>query len=136
MPADAFAEQNVKLGRLERRGHLVFHHFDLGLVANGVVALFDGAGTADVEPDRSVELERIPARGGFGRAKHDADLHADLVDEDHHAVGLLDVGREFAQRLAHQPCLQTGQAVAHFTFEFCLRRQRRHGVDDDQVDRP
>ena len=29
-----------------------------------------------------VELQRVAAGGGFRRAEHDADLHADLVDED------------------------------------------------------
>jgi hypothetical protein len=41
---------------------------------------------------------------------------------------------ELAQRLAHQPRLQAGQAVAHFAFEFGLGRERGHRVDDDEVD--
>src|ERR1700704_6570047 len=44
--------------------------------------------------------------GGCRGAVHDADLHADLVDEDHHRIGAVDRGGELAQRLAHQPRLQ------------------------------
>jgi hypothetical protein len=120
---------------LNGRRHLVLDHLDLGFVADDFFALLDGAGAADVQPHRGVELQRVAAGGGFGAAEHHADLHADLVDEDDHAVGLLDVGGELAQRLAHQPGLQAGQAVAHFAFEFGLGREGGHRVDDDQVDR-
>ncbi len=41
---------------------------------------------------------------------------------------------ELAQRLAHQPRLQTGQRIAHLAFEFGLGRQRRDRVDHDDVD--
>src|SRR5229473_2179362 len=45
--------------------------------------------------------------------QHHGDLHSHLIDEDHHGVGAVDRGRELAQRLAHQPRLQPGLAVAH-----------------------
>ena len=87
------------------------------------------------QPHRGVELERVAAGRGLGVAEHDADLHADLVDEDDHGVGLLDhCDGELAQRLAHQPRLQARQAVAHLALEFGLGRERGHRVDDDQVD--
>ena len=70
-----------------------------------------------------------------GRAVHDADLHADLVDEDHHGVGAVDRGGELAQRLAHQPRLQAGLAVAHLAFELGARHQRRDRIDHQHVDR-
>ena len=44
--------------------------------------------------------------------------------------------REFAQGLAHQPGLQTRQAVAHFAFKFGFGRERGHRIDHDQVYRP
>ena len=44
-----------------------------------------------------VKLERISAGGGFRAAKHDADFHADLVNENNRAIGPLDVGGELAQ---------------------------------------
>ena len=42
---------------------------------------------------------------------------------------------KFAQCLAHQTGLQTGEAVAHFTFEFGLGGQGRHRVHHDQIHR-
>jgi hypothetical protein len=50
-------------------------------------------------------------------------------------VGLLDVGGELAQRLAHQAGLQAGQLVAHLALDLGLGRQRRDRVDDDHVHR-
>ncbi len=44
-------------------------------------------------------------------------------------------GGELAQGLAHEAGLQAGQGVAHFAFQLGLGRERRHRVDDDQVDR-
>jgi hypothetical protein len=67
------------------------------------VALLDRADPADVETHRGIEFERMTAGGGLGRAIHHADLHADLIDEDHHGVGAVDRGGQLAQRLAHQP---------------------------------
>ncbi len=94
----------------------------------------DRADAADVEPHRGVELERVAAGGGLGVAEHHADLHPDLVDEDHQRIGALDVGGELAQRLAHQPRLQARQLVAHLAFDLGLGHQRGHRVDDDDVD--
>ena len=134
-PADAFAIEDVKRRILERRGHLVLNNLDLGFVPDDFVTLLDAADTADINAHRGVELESVAAGSGFGAAEHDADLHANLVDEDHHAVGFLDGRSEFAQRLAHQPRLQAGQAVAHVPFDFGLGGERGDRVDHDQVDR-
>jgi hypothetical protein len=68
-------------------------------------------------------------------AEHHADLHADLVDEDHHAVRPRDRRGQLAQRLAHQPRLQARQAVAHLAFELGARRQRRHRIDHQHINR-
>ena len=43
--------------------------------------------------------------------------------------------REFAQGLAHQPGLQAGQRIAHFTFQLGLGCECGHRVDDDQIHR-
>ena len=131
--ADAFAKQNVELSCLERWRHLVLDHLDLGFVADGFVTLLDGAGAADVQAHRGVELQRVTTGGGFRAAEHHADLHADLVDEDDHAVGLLDGGGELAQRLAHQAGLQARQGIAHFAFDFGLGCEGGHRVHHDQV---
>src|SRR5262249_20324638 len=61
---DALAVHDVELDLLERWRQLVLHHLDAGLVADHFVALLDRANSADVEPHRGVELERVPARGG------------------------------------------------------------------------
>src|SRR5205085_5486263 len=87
---DALAIHDFELDLLEGRRQLVLHHFDAGGVADHLVALLDGADAADVEADGGVKFQRVAAGGGFRRAVHHADLHADLVDEDHHGMGLVD----------------------------------------------
>src|SRR3546814_20077636 len=78
---------------------LVLDHFDAGGVADDLVAVLDLAGAADVEADRGIEFQRVAARRRLGIAVHHADLHAKLVDEDHHATraadrnGELELGR-------------------------------------------
>src|SRR5690606_30620136 len=136
LAGNACTVHDVELYLLERRGDLVLDDLDAGLVADDLVALLDRTDAADVEAYRGIELECVAARGGLGVAEHDPDLHADLVDEDHHAVGTLDRGGELAQRLAHQAGLQAGQGIAHVAFDFGLGHQRGDRVDDDQVDRP
>ena len=70
-----------------------------------------------------------------GRAEHDADLLAQLVDEDRDGVGLVEVGGELAQRLAHQPGLEADVGVAHLALDLGARRECGHRVDDDHVER-
>src|SRR3546814_7935196 len=76
----------------------------------------------------------IAASRGFRRAVHDADLHADLVDEHHHALRARDVAGQLAQCLRHQTRLHADAGVAHLAFDFGLRHQRRDRIDDDHVD--
>src|SRR5690606_4355616 len=78
---DALPVEDVELRLAERRRELVLHHLHAGAVADGDVPLLDGADAADVESLRGVELERVAARRRLRAAEHDADLHADLVDE-------------------------------------------------------
>src|SRR5690606_38705678 len=101
-PGDALVEHDVELGLAEGRGDLVLHHAGAGAVADGDVALLDRARPADVDANGAVELEGAAARRRLGRAEHDADLLADLVDEDDGAVAPGDDARELAHRLAHQ----------------------------------
>src|SRR5204862_3892485 len=82
----AFAVHDVELDLLERRRELVLDHLDAGLVADHLVAILDRADAADVEAYRGVEFERMAAGRGLRRAVHHPDLHADLVDEDHHGL--------------------------------------------------
>ena len=131
---DAFAEDDVELGLLERRGHLVLDDLGAGAVAGGFVAVLDLGDAAHVDAHRGVELQGVAARGGLGVAEEDADLLAELVDEDAAGIGLGNVGREFAEGLAHQAGLEAHFVVAHLAFDLGFRRQGRHGVDDDDVD--
>src|SRR6202035_4246878 len=131
----AFAIHDVELNLLERRRHLVLDHLDPRLVADHLLTLLDRADATNVEADGSVKLERIAARRRLGRAVHDANLHADLIDEDHHGVGARDRGGQLAQRLTHQPRLQSRLQVAHFALDLGPWRQRRDRVDDQHVDR-
>src|SRR5690606_2375019 len=114
---DAFAVHDVELDLLERRSDLVLDHFHPGRVADDLVAVLDLPRAADVEPHAGVELERIAAGGRFRIAVHDADLHPQLVDEDHHALRTVDRAGQLAQRLAHQTGLQADVAVAHLALD-------------------
>ena len=131
---DAGAECDFELGLAEGRGHLVLHHLHSHLVADGGVAVLDGGDAAYVEAHGGVELEGVTAGGGFGVAKGDANLLAQLVDEDARGVGLADGRGEFAQRLAHKAGLQTYFVVAHVALDFGLGGERGYGVNDDDVD--
>ena len=70
-----------------------------------------------------------------GIAEHDADFHADLVDENHDGVRPLDVAGQLAQRLRHEARLQAHVLIAHFALDFRLRRERRDRIDHDHIDR-
>src|ERR1039457_1566677 len=103
---DAGAIHDLELGFAKRRRHLVLDDLDARLVADHFLAILDGADSADVEPHRGVELERVAAGRGLGVAEHHADLHANLIDEDHDRVRALDVAGQLTQRLRHQPRMQ------------------------------
>ena len=128
------AVHEVELGLLERRGDLVLDDLDADAVADDVGALLDRVDAADVEAHGRVELERAAARGGLRVAEHDADLLAQLVDEDAHGVGLGERAGELAHRLAHEACLQADRDVAHLALELGARHERGDRVDDDDVD--
>src|SRR3984957_16042644 len=131
----AFSIHDVELNLLERRRDLVLDHLDPSLVADHLLALLDRTDAANVQADGRVKLERIAARCRLRRAVHDPDLHANLIDEDHHGVGAGDRGGQLTQRLAHQPRLQSWLRIAHFAFDLGPWRQRRDRVDDQYVDR-
>src|SRR6478736_2166651 len=80
---DADAVQDVELRLLERRCHLVLDDLDAGAVSDCLGAVLERLDAADVEAHRRVELQRLAAGGGLGRAEEHADLLAQLVDEDH-----------------------------------------------------
>src|SRR6266496_4043066 len=84
---------------------------------DGLSAVLDRLLPADIEANGRVELQRPTARGGLGRPEHDADLLADLVDEDDRAARAGDGGRQLPERLRHQSGLQARQRVAHVAVE-------------------
>src|ERR1700683_1193712 len=98
---DAGAIHDLELSFAKWRRHLVLDDLDTCLVADHFLAVLDGTDAADVEPNRSIEFQRLAAGGGFRIAQHDPYLHPYLIDEDHHRIGALDVAGEFAQRLRH-----------------------------------
>src|SRR5690606_39846198 len=110
---DALAVHDVELDLLEGRCDLVLHHLHARRVAHDLLAVLDCAAAPDVEPDARIELQRVAAGGRLGVAEHHADLHADLVDEDHHAVRPADRGGELAHRLAHEAGMDAHARIAH-----------------------
>src|SRR3954469_8050553 len=135
LAAEAGAPQEVELGLLERRGHLVLDDLDTHPAADRLGALLEGLDAADVEPDRRVELQGAATGGDLGRAVDDADLLAQLVDEDRGGAGVVQRTGDLAQRLAHQAGLQTDVAVTHLALDLGAGHERRDRVDDDDVER-
>src|SRR5688572_11940403 len=83
---NAFAVEDVEFGVAERRRDLVLDHFRARLGPDHFLAFLDRAHAPDVDAHRRVELEGVAAGGRLGVAEHHADLHADLIDEDHERV--------------------------------------------------
>src|SRR5579875_1968289 len=136
LPADPLAVHDVDLGLAERGRRLVLDHLHPGAVPDYLRALLDGFDPTDVETDRGVELQRPAARRGLGAAEHDADLLAQLVDEDGDGVGPVQRGCQLAQGLRHEPGLQPDVRVAHVTFDLGAGGQRSDRVDHDHVEGP
>ena len=132
---DTLAVHDVKFHLLERWRHLVFNDFDAGRVADYLFLVLDRSDTANIKTHRSIKFKGIATRCGFRRSIHHTDFHADLVDEDHHAVGARDRGRQLAQGLRHQTRLQTRLHIAHFAFDFRARNEGCHRVDDENINR-
>ncbi|MPM55051.1 hypothetical protein SDC9_101836 [bioreactor metagenome] len=106
LTADALAVDDVELGLLERRGHLVLDDLHPGTVADHPGAVLQRLDPPDVEADGGVELQRPATGGGLGVAEHHADLLAQLVDEDRRGASAAEGTGHLAERLAHQPGLQ------------------------------
>src|SRR3954469_23141156 len=117
LAAEALAPEDVELGLLERRGHLVLDDLDPRAAADRVGALLEGLDAADVQADRRVELQRATTGGDRGRAVDHTHLLAQLVDEDRRRAGVAEGTGDLAQRLAHQAGLQTDVAVAHLAHD-------------------
>ena len=133
---DPLIEGNVKLRLSERGSHLVLDDLHPHPVAQDMIALLDGLDPANVEALRGIELQGISSGRCFGVAEHDADLHSDLIDEDHYRGALGDGRGELSQSLAHESGLKTHMGVSHVPFKLRLGNQRRHRIDHNQVETP
>ena len=109
---------------------------DLGAraVADGSSGLLQGFDAAHVDTHRGVELQRLAAGGCLGGSKEDADLLAQLVDEDRGRSRRRQRARDLTQRLAHEASLESHVGVTHLPLDLCLRNERGDGVDDDDID--
>ena len=132
-PRNAFVEHDVELGLLEWRGDLVLDHLAAHVVANGLVAIFDGTNTPNINTNRRIELQGSTTGGGFRRTKHHADLLTDLVDENHRAIASVDRTGQLSHGLTHQAGLQTNVGIAHFTFNFRFGNEGGHRVHHNHV---
>ncbi len=132
--ADTVVVDDVELDLPERGRHLVLHHGDLGAVAHHLVTGLQLADPPDVEAHGAVELQRAAPRRRLRAAEHHADLLADLVDEDDHAVGLGDRPGQLPQSLAHEAGMETDEAVPHLALDLSARHEGRDRVHDDDVD--
>ena len=132
---DAFAVDDVKFGLLERGRDLVFDDLGAGTVAHHFRAGFERFDAAHVDADAREVFERAAARRRFGVAVHNADLLAQLVDEDDDGIRLGDGARELAQRLRHQPRHHADAALAHLSFKLAAREESGHGVHHDDIHR-
>ena len=122
--ADPGAVHQVELRQAERRRDLVLDDLGANAVADDLGALLDGVDASHVDANGRVELEGTAAAGRLRTAEHDADLLAELVDEDARGVRAAERARELAQRLTHEPRLEADRRVAHLAFEFSSRNER------------
>src|SRR6185312_2921706 len=76
LAGDTRAVENVELGLLEGRRHLVLDDLDAGAIAHGIRAVFQRFDATDVETNRGIELERLAPGRGLGAAEEDTDLLA------------------------------------------------------------
>ena len=131
---DAAPEDEFKFAGAERRRHLVFHHFHARHCTDVAAVFLDIAESAHIESERSVKLEGVSSCGHFWIAKGDVDFFAQLVDEDASGARFGERSRDFSQRLAHEPCLQSEFVVPHLPFQFGFRGERCHRVHHHKVD--
>ena len=133
--ADALAVHDVELGLLERCRALVLDDLDPRPVADHVGPVLDRLDAADVQPDGGVELQRTATRGDLGEpyitpifSRSWLMKMAMVLDFDSVPVSLRsawDMSRG----------LQADMGVPHVPLDLGPRRQGRHRVDDQDVER-
>src|SRR5262249_54358342 len=125
---DPLAVHHVELRFAEWRRDLVLDDLHPRAPADDDITVLDRATAADIVPARGVELQRAAAGGRFGVAEHDADLLAELIDEDQARLRLRDDAGELAERLRHETRLQAHLRFAHLAFDFSARHKCGHRV--------
>ena len=128
-----FAEHDIKFCLPERRRDLILHHFDAGTVAHYFAALLQRFDPADIQTDRRIELQSAASGSRLRIAEHHAHLLAELIDKDHHTVGLADHRSKLPECLGHQAGLKAHMGITHIPVYLRLRHQRRHRVHDYDV---
>src|SRR5512143_3091325 len=118
---DSFAVRDVELRDAERGRDLVLDDLDLRAAADDDLAVLDRVDAPDVDAHGRIELQGAAAGRRLGVPEHDADLLADLVDEDERGLRLRDDGRELPERLRHETRLQAHRRVAHLALELGFR---------------
>ena len=131
--ADALVEHDVELGHAEGSCDLVLDDASAHAAADDLRPLLERLAAAQVDTDGAIELERPAAGGDLGAAVADADLLANLVDENDRGAGTVDGGGELAEGLGHETRLHADVDVAHVALDFGLRDQGGNAVDDDGV---
>ena len=96
----AFVKENVKLCNSKGRRHFVFHDLYFYSIADimAIIAL-DSPASANIKPERGVELERAAPCCCFGVSIHDPYFFSDLVDEDSAGVAFREGRCELSERL-------------------------------------
>ena len=87
---DSRTEHDVEFGFAERRSHLVLDNLHAYLVTQYFISIFQRGDAADIQTDRSVELQCVTTGRRLRITEHDADLLTQLVDEDAGRIGLAD----------------------------------------------
>jgi hypothetical protein len=117
----------------ERRCDLVLRDFHLHDVPDNLLVLLDLRGAPNLDAHGRVEFQSHPAGRRFGIPEDNADLVANLVDEDETRARRGNDRREFPECLRHEPRMKSHVLVAHLTLDFCLRDERGDGINDDDI---
>src|SRR3989338_9541196 len=114
---NTFVVHDVELGFAKRRRHFVLNNLNSDTTANHFFGSFYLRDAPDVHTHRRVKLQGLAAGGRLRIAEHNANLHAQLVDEHDCALGATNNAGQFAHGLTHQPSLQTHLGIAHVTLD-------------------
>src|SRR3989338_5055878 len=133
LTGDSFSIEHVEFRLAERGCHLVFHDFDAVSAADRFFTLLYLCNAADIDAHRCVEFKCLATRRRFGIAKHDAYLHADLIDENDDRLCFRDDSGQFAECLRHEAGLLAHVTLTHVALNLVFRRESGDRVDYDDV---